>query len=140
MLEQFIADRVRNLAYGFSSIFVLAGENKSSHFIQRMHDFVADSGIIQSAMQLSRKLKTCLFSVYLDVLMIDPHAYFHEGVMESAEPIDEHDTQPARVSCTVELGLHEVPHPGEQGMGRILLKPKIVLEVNALSLSNLHGS
>ena len=124
----------------FSLVFILAREKSSSPFIRGIEQRVAESGIVQSAIQLSKKLKTTLFSVYLDVFMPYPESKFKEDTMECVQQSDEHVTTAKRISCTVELGIREVPHPGEQGMGRILLKPKIVLEVNALSLSNLHGS
>ncbi|KAL5485835.1 hypothetical protein ACEPAI_6877 [Sanghuangporus weigelae] len=116
---------VEDLSYYFQSVFVLAGEKNSSAFMSRIRGIVAESEIIESAMSMSEMLKTKLFSVFLDIDMVNPSAIFREDTME-VETNSTLDAVRARpVLCTLEIGLREVPLQARSG--RILLKPKVAL-------------
>lgn len=131
VIKKFVERQVDNLVYGFSSIFILAGQRPNSSFLSeaRMKQFIKDSEIIDCALQLSRKLALSFFSVHLDVYIIEHGEAFSEDRMEFDD-----DIVPERniVSCTLELGIREVPSPKQAQMssGRILMKPKVQLQVS----------
>ncbi|KAL5503966.1 hypothetical protein ACEPAH_8038 [Sanghuangporus vaninii] len=126
-VKNFSTKHVENLAYHFQSVFALAGEKNSSVFMSRIQEVVVGSEVIESAMRLSEILKTKLFSIFLDILVVHSSTDFREDIME-VETNSTLDAVRARpILCTVEIGLREVPPQGRSG--RILLKTKVALVV-----------
>ncbi|KAH8104358.1 hypothetical protein DFH11DRAFT_1494974, partial [Phellopilus nigrolimitatus] len=129
-----LADLQSQLSFFFRTMFTLAGENNSSPFLEKMQPFIVDSTIVESALRLSKMLKTCFFSAHLDVFLIQPTQTFDSRFMtvdDSSRRADSLGTRP--VLCTIELGIQEIPpaqHRNPMAKGRVLLKPKVLVEVS----------
>ncbi|KAH8117834.1 hypothetical protein DFH11DRAFT_1808134, partial [Phellopilus nigrolimitatus] len=131
-----LADLQEKLSNSFDDIFVLAGENRTSPFLPKMRHLIVESEIVETALRLTEIFRTCFFSVHLDVFLIRPPQAFDSRFMtvaNSSRKADPLDTIP--VLCTIGLGVREVPsaqHAFGKTMtgGRVLLKPKVLVEVS----------
>ncbi|KAH8117903.1 hypothetical protein DFH11DRAFT_1699147 [Phellopilus nigrolimitatus] len=126
------ANLQEKLFKSFNDIFVLAGGNTTSPFLQKMRHFIVKGGIVEAALWLSEMLKTCFFSAHFDVFFIRPSQPFDSRCMttaDSSRKADSLDTIP--VLCTIELGIREIPsaqHSNPMAEDRVLLKPKVLVE------------
>ena len=129
-VENFIVKLQKELEEHFKHIFILAGESPSSQLVANIKNIIAKSRIIEFALDMSKTLKTKLFSVHLDVFMCSPGELFDEDVMIDDFGISKNASNQLSVLCPLELGIREVVQ--RERVGRVLLKPRVYLQVGAL--------
>ncbi|EJD00153.1 uncharacterized protein FOMMEDRAFT_159801 [Fomitiporia mediterranea MF3/22] len=132
--REFLSAFQSKLEHYFQGIFLLVGESTTSPFLPRVSQMLSKCGVIEAAIELAGKLKTSIFSTYIDTYWVMPKLVFDENVMEKAAHIEtsiaSHQTL---VTCTLELGIREivaVRAETQDRIGRILLKPKVLVEVS----------
>ncbi|EJD00155.1 uncharacterized protein FOMMEDRAFT_159803 [Fomitiporia mediterranea MF3/22] len=133
-INAFLSSFQSRMAYDFKLIFLLAGESASSPFLSEVPQILFKCGVIESAVELAEKLKTSIFSTYIDTYWVKPKLVFDESLMDEDGRIGKSDSShQTLVACTMELGIREIVTDNtatQSRKGRILLKPKVLVEVS----------
>ncbi|EJC99686.1 uncharacterized protein FOMMEDRAFT_30992 [Fomitiporia mediterranea MF3/22] len=139
-IQHFVSSWQSNLAIHFQAIFHLGGESASSPFLDNIPKLISECGIVESAIELSDKIKTNIFSVFIDVYWVKPRLVFNGNLMDEDERIGSSDpSRQTLVACTLELGIREIAMAktdDQDQKGRVLLKPKVLIEVSTPFINN----